>query len=144
MVDLLTPCREWTGYCDRQGYGVRAIGRPRRYRKGIVRDPVRVHRWVWEQVYGPIAEGMCVLHRCDNPPCYRLDHLFLGTRADNNADRDAKGRTGSRSPFTSDEITTIRTRLAAGEQGRDLAVEYGVSESTISNYRHGRTRGRRC
>jgi hypothetical protein len=42
---------------------------------------------------GPIPEGAKVLHRCDNPPCIRPDHLFLGTQAENNKDRSLKGRT---------------------------------------------------
>jgi HNH endonuclease len=115
----------------------------KRYAHGRVRKPMRVHRWVWEQVNGPIPDGRCVLHRCDNPPCFRLDHLWLGSKADNAADRDTKGRTGSRSPFTAEQIAEIRARLDAGELGVDLAGEYRVSESTISNYRLGRTKGRR-
>jgi hypothetical protein len=50
------------------------------------------HRVMWILTVGPIAEGLCVCHRCDNPPCVNIDHLFLGTVRDNNADRDAKGR----------------------------------------------------
>jgi len=46
----------------------------------------------WEDVNGPISDGLWVLHRCDNPPCCRPDHLFLGTPADNTADMIAKGR----------------------------------------------------
>jgi len=40
---------------------------------------------------------MKVLHHCDNPPCCEAieeHHLFLGTQAENNADRATKGRNG--------------------------------------------------
>lgn len=81
-MQLTTPCIEWTGYRDRQGYG----------RRSIRRRLFLVHRLAWEEANGPIPDDLCVLHACDNPPCMNPEHLFLGTRADNNADMDAKGR----------------------------------------------------
>jgi len=76
------PCIEWTGYRFSTGYG--AFKRQGRY--------YRVTRVVWEGAHGPIPEGMLVCHRCDNPPCYRMSHLFLGTASDNQQDCVRKGR----------------------------------------------------
>lgn len=81
-------CWGWTGKPDRQGYGELTAYRRSDQKHWRVRAP----RLSWEIHNGPIPEGLWVLHHCDNPPCVRPDHLWLGTVQDNNADRDAKGR----------------------------------------------------
>jgi hypothetical protein len=80
---LDTPCREWQGTRTPKGYG-------QRYIPG--RNKVYVHRWVWEQINGPIPPGKEIMHLCDNPPCFRYDHLKIGTHADNTRDMAEKGR----------------------------------------------------
>mgnify|MGYP001558340830 CR=1 FL=1 len=57
------------------------------------------HRVAWELTYGPIPEGLLVLHRCDNRPCVNPAHLFLGTYRDNTRDYYEKARTGTHHPF---------------------------------------------
>jgi hypothetical protein len=75
-------CRIWQGAISGRGYGV-VKHRRRQY---------LAHRAAYEVANGPIPSGMQVCHRCDTPACVRLDHLFLGTGADNMADKVAKGR----------------------------------------------------
>lgn len=53
---------------------------------------VKAHRASWEAFVGPIPAGMHVLHRCDVGFCVNPAHLFLGTHADNMADKERKGR----------------------------------------------------
>lgn len=89
LIRMPNGCLEWTGYTNDKGYGriwVGPLGAPERMRYA--------HRVAWELVNGLIPDDLCVLHRCDNPPCANVTHLFLGTRSDNNADMLAKGRHG--------------------------------------------------
>ena len=79
---LDTPCREWQGGKNDQGYGVL-------HRDG---EQYYVHRWVSTLLDGEIPPGIEVMHRCDNPPCFRYDHLVRGTRQENMADMAAKRR----------------------------------------------------
>lgn len=81
------------------------------------------HRVAWELVNGPVPEGMCVLHHCDNRVCVfadpdpRRSHLFLGTVLDNTRDMDAKGRRVN-APLSGDASPSRQhpERLARGER----------------------------
>jgi hypothetical protein len=80
-------CWLWIGGRTSRGYGM-FTARHRRQRGA--------HRYAWEMVNGPIPDGMVICHRCDNPPCVRVDHLFLGTQKDNIHDMMAKHRGATR------------------------------------------------
>ena len=87
-VPELGPCWIWTASKDSRrwkGYGFFWDGKRQR----------SAHRFSWELAYGAVADGMFVLHRCDNPSCIRPEHLFLGTHQDNMHDRDLKHRTAA-------------------------------------------------
>lgn len=137
-----TGCWEWRGATNSNGYGILSPEK-RGHRAGAKMS--RAHRVSWELAHGPIPDGMCVLHHCDNPPCVNPAHLFLGTPADNAADRAAKGRNGrpagsgnGNAKLTDADVLAIRVRHRAGLQGRggpnstgSLAREYGVGRTTV-------------
>ena len=77
-------CWEWQGHRSSHGYG----------KIGCGGKDIGTHRVAWELAHGPIPAGMHVCHRCDNPPCVRPDHLFLGTHSDNMRDLAEKGLAG--------------------------------------------------
>lgn len=93
------------------------------------------HTVSWELEHGPIPEGMNVLHRCDNPPCCRPDHLFLGTHRDNIDDKVAKNRQHRGEQIVQSKLTeeeVIRIRNDDRDQD-EVAAEYGVCQQTISD-----------
>lgn len=102
-------------------------------------QPMSAHRKAWFLENGPIPEGMFVCHRCDNPPCCRPDHLFLGTPAQNSADMTAKGRQarnrGTRAPnakATAGQVRELRRRYdAGGVSTHQLAREFGMSSMPV-------------
>lgn len=98
-------------------------------------------RLIWQWFVGPIPAGLCVLHTCDFPRCCNPRHHWLGTRADNNADkvakgRQARGRAVKRSNLADSDVLEIYSR-----KGRELiaglAARFGVAESTVRNIHHG-------
>lgn len=113
-------CWEWQGARMPLGYGNVNVG------KNVTMSS---HVVAWLLTSGPIPDGMRVLHRCDNPPCCRPDHLFLGTQLDNMLDASRKGRiAGVMSPA---ERADIIEAHASGARPCDLAREYGVSAGAI-------------
>jgi hypothetical protein len=120
-VDKSGDCWVWTGATVRTGHG-------KIYAHG---HPTAAHRLSYEWSYGPIPEGLCVCHRCDNPPCVRPDHLFLGTIADNNHDSIGKGRSAT-ARLTETQVREMRASYAAHEGSfARLAQRFGVNPSTV-------------
>jgi hypothetical protein len=109
-IDPATGCWEWQGRRDRWGYG-RITVRHRRY---------SVHRLAASLFLGfELSSELHVLHRCDNPCCFRPDHLFLGTHADNMRDRQTKQREQHQSirPSTTTQIgvSDLTRRCCSGD-----------------------------
>jgi hypothetical protein len=86
-------CWEWTGPLVNRKWSYGKIGREGGRGSGWT----PASRASWEIHFGAVPEGMCVLHKCDNPACVNPAHLFIGTFKDNTNDMWSKGR--GRSPF---------------------------------------------
>lgn len=78
------PCWLWRQSRTKGGYG--------RLFDPVTKTMVYAHRAAWEATHGPIEGDLHVLHRCDTPPCFNPNHLFLGSHAENMADMAKKGK----------------------------------------------------
>ena len=115
----------------------------------------------WILIHGSIPMGLGVLHTCDNPPCCRPDHLWLGTVQDNVADKVKKGRMakgethGSKThpesikrgenhhsaKFSDEIVRQIRERyMPKYGNGAILAKEFGISSQHLCAIIKGKAR----
>ena len=95
------------------------------------------HRMSWWLAFGDIEGDLRVLHKCDNPSCVRPSHLYLGTHADNGADKARKGRAargeknGNRK-LRNEDVYIIRKSKDSAKQ---LAHAFGMHVTQIYNIR---------
>lgn len=120
-------CREWIGR-NEKGYG-RTSYRNKEY---------LVHRLVWEKENGPIPKGMYICHKCDNPKCVELNHLFLGTSQDNTDDKIKKNRSNPRkgekvntSKLKENEVKIIRYLGKIGVHPKKICPFFNTDVSNI-------------
>lgn len=133
---MTTECIEWQKARTRAGYGVVAVGRLTKY----------VHRLEMEKHLGrQLSSQEIVLHSCDNPACYNIEHLGVGSQADNVADAVAKGRIarGNGLPqtrFSDGDIAEMREMSAQGISQIDIARRFGAHQSYVSQVIAGNRR----
>ena len=124
-------CLTWDDARDKDGYGVFKLAGKQ----------WRTHRYVMHKM-GHDIENKMVLHKCDNPSCYRPDHLYVGTAKDNTLDMMRRGRgvdnRGSKhgmSKLTEEDVRLIKSSSMSGVA---TAKKFGVSKTTISEIRSGK------
>ena len=116
----------WTGATQAHGYG--SISNQGKQ--------IRAHRVSYEIHHGAIPPGLLVLHKCDVPGCVNPDHLYAGTKEDNERDKAERGRScrGERqhnAKLTEDAVIAIRAGHKAGISQAELSRRYGTGFTNI-------------
>lgn len=110
---------------------------------------VRLHRYVWEKYNGPIPDGACILHQCDNRKCINPHHLHLGSLTKNmneawernrfkNRAHSPSGEDNSCSKLTSSNVREIlNSEWKKGDRAK-LARKFGVTPTAVYLIRYGK------
>ena len=131
-------CLLWEACHDKYGHGKLGIRLPNGKPK-----TVQAHRLAYELVHGTVPSGLVVRHKCDVPACINVDHLVVGTQADNLADMWERGRARpawippdarSNSKLTWETVRFIRSSTASA---KSLARLLGVSDVAVGRVRNG-------
>lgn len=129
-------CIPWLAYKTSKGYGTLQLASTHS-RKTCA------HRIAWVLKHGDLPPKVLVLHRCDNPSCVNVDHLFLGSAKENTADMVSKKRHMWRNPLpwqklNSTDAERIRDLRRAGCTQQEVADWLGVSRPLISMIESGK------
>lgn len=110
-------CLVWMANRNARGYGM--VGQFSKMRSA--------HRVAWELANKQkIPTGLFVLHHCDNPPCVKPEHLFLGTSTDNMLDMARKGRGGKAKGLRNGAYTHPEQRPRGASNGQSKLTIYDV------------------
>lgn len=133
LHDTISPnqCIMFTGCKNHKGYGLI------HYNGKLC----HAHRVSYEVFFGKIPEKTYICHTCDNRACVNPNHLFAGSHAENMADmvkkgRSLKGEKSSSAVLTEASVIKIRSD---NRSQRKIALEYGVSKTTISKIKNRET-----
>jgi hypothetical protein len=134
-------CWVWKASKSKSGYGKLKVGG-----RNLIASRV-----AWEIVNNSsLGSDVFARHKCDNPSCCNPTHIEPGTHRDNMQDMKQRGRhrpapqIGEQNPrakLTERDVSTIRSRIALGENNTQIASDFPVGHAMISNIRRGKAWG---
>jgi hypothetical protein len=128
-------CWEWLGVSTTSGYG----------RFKVDGHSIAAHRISYYLCTDIWPGDLIVCHSCDNPCCVNPEHLWLGTHADNNRDKEEKGRGNhpfgeehGQTALRNDDVIQIKEMIKEGLKGTgEIGRIFGVSAKVIRRIRAG-------
>jgi len=136
-------CWEWLGYKNHQGYGRTWINDVGYYAHRVIYNLAYPNTISLNAPKSSSNSGF-LLHTCDNPSCCNPKHLFVGTHADNMADKVAKGRqnkfptdSGPRCKLSMDQAREARQLRKEGASVKSLAEKFGLSLPSMKTLLRG-------
>lgn len=129
-------CIPWNGYKTKTEYGIIRLS-------GGGSKKTTAHRVAWVLINGDISPEILVLHKCDNPSCVNVDHLFIESAKDNTEDMVNKERHSWRYKLPWQKLDSSHKQLVSNlrEQGlsqQSVADFLGVSRPLISLIENGK------
>ena len=113
-------CLVWVGAKDKNGYGLFTD-----YSYHVV----RAHRFIYKiKIADPKDKFVC--HKCDNPSCVKISHLFLGSCHENLLDCKKKGRNSHK--LSNQEISQMRYLFKNGVSQISLSKKYKIVPHYVS------------
>jgi NTP pyrophosphatase (non-canonical NTP hydrolase) len=118
------------------------------YRQIVINKKLYImHRFIYEQCFGEIPEGLVIRHKCDNTHCINPEHLEPGTPADNHRDMVERGRNNpvkgsehGKSKLSEEDVYNILKDIRSSNLSLSkIANKYGVETSTVFKVKKGIT-----
>lgn len=143
IYDQLTKNSRWNGECLESTYKVHSAAKPAyvTHKNKLVSVP----RAAWKYHNGEIPKGLFICHRCDNPKCFLIEHLFLGTHTDNMQDMIKKGRDNNwgQRKYSSDTLEKAKQLRQQSYSCKKIAEMLNMTEGAVNSHvtRHKITKG---
>jgi len=127
VIDRSGECHLWTGALASGGYA----------NFWFEGKYIGAHVYAWTRVHGPLEKGQIVRHGpCHTRNCVRIEHLAVGTKGDNNRDRErdgtqTRGSAHHSSVLTEEQVLGAQRLHALGVPWTRIARDLGVKDGTI-------------